>query len=47
MVGSRVLETVLVRFRILLSVYWVAVKELRLSYHDGYIYILNSRVSPI
>ena len=28
---------------------WVAVKELKLSYHTGYIYIyiVNSRVSPI
>ena len=26
---------------------WVAVKELKLSYHNGYIYIVNNRVSPI
>ena len=29
------------------GVYWVAVKELKLSYHNGYIYIVNNRVSPI
>ena len=31
------------------SVFWVAVKELKLSYHNGciYIYIVNSRVSPV
>ena len=29
--------------------FWVAVKELKLSYHNGYIYIYiaNNRVSPI
>ena len=26
---------------------WVVVKELNLSYHNGYIYIVNHRVSPI
>ena len=26
------------------SLYWVAVKELKLSYHNGY--IVNNRVSP-
>ena len=26
---------------------WVAVKELKLSHHNGYIYIVNNRVSPI
>ena len=25
---------------------WVAVKELKLSYHNGYIYGVNNRVSP-
>ena len=34
-----------------LPFFWVAVKELRLSYHNGflyiYIYIVNNRVSPI
>ena len=31
------------------TVCWVAVKELKLSYHNGYIYIyiVNNRVSPI
>ena len=26
---------------------WVAVKEIKLSYHNGYIYIVNNRISPI
>ena len=26
---------------------WVAVQELNLSYHNGYIYIVNNRVSPM
>ena len=30
-----------------ISIIWVAVKELKFSYHNGYIYILNNRVSPI
>ena len=29
------------------GVYWVAVKELTLSYHNGHIYMVNNRVSPI
>ena len=31
------------------AINWVAVKELKLSYHNGYIYIyiVNNRVSPI
>ena len=31
------------------EVYWVAVKELKLSYHNGhiYIYVVNHRVSPM
>ena len=27
--------------------YWLAVKEVELSYHNGYIYVVNNRISPI
>ena len=26
---------------------WVAVKDVKLSYHNGYIYIENTRVPPV
>ena len=29
------------------AIAWVAVKELKLSYHNGYIYIVNNRVSNL